>query len=302
MRKILCAVLFTLGLVSSALLGSDQIGQTSVRPKLEKMSLDDREALSLFFEGMIRLDVCGYTIFGDKPVSVTGYWTSPDSATDVFSKEVLFKKGQILWEKHKHLFPMPNFAITFVTCQDWCGLQIINKKAFKQVVSQYIEEFKKVLGPGITAEKLLERVSCSNCDISEVLKSDECLLGIVLGYGYKNARAYKQKNEIAASLKKHFGLTDNQYVCDGMFPENSENVPENIAKLLDEYKALDQKLKYSCGDSNMLELFPDVGFRADLNDPETIALLKSYAQTKPKIKNAFLSDNFLEAVLCAMSE
>lgn len=302
MRKILCATLFLLTLASSAVLMSIQMRYTTAQPQLEKISVADQKALSLFFEAIIRLDVCGYTIFGDKPVSVTGYWTSSDATTDMYSKELLFKTGQIVWEKHKHLFPTPNFAITFVTIQDWRGVQVINKKAFKQIVSQYLDEFRRIIGQEITADLLLEKVTNSNVDISEVLQNDDCLLGIVLGYGYKNACAYKQKNEIAASLKKHFGIADEKFVYDGIFPNNSEDLPEDITKLLDEYNALDKKFTYSSDIPNMLELFPDVGFRADLEDPDTIALLKRYDQAKQKIKNAFLSDNFLKEVLCAMSE
>lgn len=302
MRKILCTTLLLLILAPSAALMSSQMRYAIGHPQLEKIPVEDQKALSLFFEGMIRLDVCGYTIFGDKPVSVTGYWTTSEATTDMYSKEILFKTGQILWEKHKHLFPTPNFAITFVSNQDWRGVQVINKKAFKKIVSQYLDEFRQILGHEITADSLLEKVTNSNNDISEVLNNDECLLGIVLGYGYKNACAYKQKNAIAGALKKHFGLADDKYVYGGMFPNNSENLPENIAKLLDEYNALDKKFTYSSDNPNMLELFPEVGFRADLDDPDTITLLKRYDQTKQKIKNAFLSDNFLKEVLCVLSE
>lgn len=302
MHKTLCTALLLLTLASSAVLISSQMRYKTGRPQLEKISLEDQKALSLFFEGMIRLDVCGYTIFGDKPVSVTGYWVSSEATTDMYSREILLKTGQILWEKHKHLFPTPNFAITFVSNQDWHGVQVINKKAFRQIVSQYLDEFRQILGHEITADLILEKVTNNNTDISEVLNNDDCLLGIVLGYGYKNAHAYKQKNAISGDLKKHFGLADDKYVYDGMFPNNSENLPENITKLLDEYNALDKKFTYSSDNSNMLELFPSVGFRADLSDPDTITLLKKYDETKQKIKNAFLSDNFLKEVLCAMSE
>lgn len=260
--------------------------------QLETIPEKDRESLSLFFEALIRLDTFGYTIFGDKPMSATGCWIK--SSPFIFNKEAVFRKGQELWEKHSPKLHIKDFVFKFENTDDWYGIFLINKKAFIKVVDCHLDEFRKVLGKNVTPESLFLRIVSSKNSIGEVLKEDECLFGILFGYGYKNGYMYRRRQEVIKNLKACF-------IPPPVLPQQAASSNYDAQALLSEYINLKTRLKESSGNSKILDLFPEVGFLADLDDEETKKLLQHYNEIKFKIFNAFLSNNFLEAVLCKMT-
>ncbi len=72
-------------------------------------------------------------------------------------------------------------------------------------------------------------------------------------------------------------------------------------KIEAEYNILNEKLKPTAHGS-ILDLFPDVGFLADLESEETQKILKEYNQSKCEIMRAISSDNLLASILCKVAD
>src|ERR1700722_3498962 len=118
--------------------------QISVAWKLEKMSQDERKSLELFFRSAFAFDSLEYTLFGNKAISVTGFYMPSQKISDVYdlldsifflySPNNLRKyQGWEIWEKYHHLFPMKNYAFVksknFID-NEYIAILLINKKVF----------------------------------------------------------------------------------------------------------------------------------------------------------------------------
>ena len=119
---------------------------------------------------------------------------------------------------------------------------------------------------------------------------------------------YRRRQDVLKNLKACFTPPlvlpeQTEFFSDFCINENWVAASKYDAQeLLAEYKNLKAILKESSGDLEILDLFPDVGFLADLNDEETKRLLQYYSKIKFEISNAFLSNDFLEAVVCKMAQ
>src|SRR5437879_5687581 len=103
-----------------------------VHSQLQKMPEDDKELLSLFFEALIRLDTFGYTIFGDKPISCTGY--SPNLRGNfIFPMGATYYQGGELWNKYLPSFNIKNFMFKSERTEDSNVIFLINKNNFLKV-------------------------------------------------------------------------------------------------------------------------------------------------------------------------
>ncbi len=237
-----------------------------------EISKSEREEMSLFFETLIRLDGFGYTIFGQKPVSSAGCWVNQPVPDAFFDKEAVYRRGQKLWEKYT---PSKNFVLKFEEKGGWYGIIIINKPAFIHVVTEQQDEFRRILGPDITPENLLSQLIDPANSFEQIVKHDDGLLGILFGYGHKNAQMFKRKKQLLSS--------------------------EGKEKIEAEYNFLNERLKPTAQES-ILDLFPDVGFLADLESEETQKILKEYDKSKCEIMKAILSDNLLGVILCKLAD
>lgn len=279
-----------------------------VVPELEAIPEKDRESLALFFEALMRIDAFGYTIFGDKPISATGCWTKYTASPVIFSREKVYRRGEELWGKYSSKFDVKNFVFKFEEIEDWYGVFLINKKSFIKVVEQHIDAFRKILGQHTTAEDLFLQLVNSENTFQEVLKENECLFGIIFGYGYTNACMYNRRREALQDLKAYFtpplALPEQtDFLLDFCIKERRDYISHDYAQeLLAEYYNLKKTLKGTYSDSGILDAYPEVGFWADPDNEETKRLLKQYNTTKIEIINAFLSGNFLEVVVCKMAE
>ena len=287
-----------------------QAGQntTHVHFQLQKMTEDDKELLSLFFEALIRLDTFGYTIFGCKPISYASY-SSNLRGNFFFPMGATYHQGEELWNRYSPSFYIKNFVFKFEHIGDMYGILLINKNNFLKVVNDHIAEFRKILGEDITSESLFLQIIDNRNSIWKILKEDHCLLGTLLGYGYKNSQMFKRREEIrdlVADLPPPLAFPEQIDIFreyNTKFYKNKYREINNINDLIFEYNDIQKTLKCAFTDYNgPLNLFPDVGFAVDPDTTETKILLEQYKRTEIDIMKAFMSDNFLEAVLCKMSE
>src|SRR5438445_7931913 len=75
--------------------------KTSSNDILKKIPLQEQKQLSDFFETLILRTPFGYTIFGDKPVSVANFNPIPNSfgLTLINNSDLILRNGVLVWQK-----------------------------------------------------------------------------------------------------------------------------------------------------------------------------------------------------------
>ncbi|KKL18254.1 hypothetical protein LCGC14_2477350 [marine sediment metagenome] len=109
------------------------------------------------------------------------------SDSERYLYDLLKKKGLINSNKKKNKFNEDLYKYIKENNQLLEKVLVaINKKAFIETVNKNLLLFQYVLGPNVTAEKLLEKVASPNETLFSALNNDVTLVGIVLGYGSYN--------------------------------------------------------------------------------------------------------------------
>ncbi|MBS0626291.1 MAG: hypothetical protein JSS32_09600 [Verrucomicrobia bacterium] len=269
--------------------------------KLNAIPQKDREQIEWFFR-FLSWDT-HFVLFGSKPMGFCGFleqeppqeYRSLDHFEDFAYRFMLpilkLNKGWNLWKKYEHLFPSSRFLL--IENHDKSRSTIIfmiNKSEFLKTVEENINDFRRILGNHITPVILLEKCQRSKDLISDVLKNNDLLLGILLGFGKHNAQLFFRREQIMGRSK-------------------SESLSLNPKKLLpsSEFLSLEEELDHinrklgnfcnsEASDFNqILLLMPS--FFADASDPETQQLKIEYEKQYKDIVKRFQKREFLETVL-----
>lgn len=171
-----------------------------VHPNMGRIPPKDKFELELFFDYLMHNSMIGYTLCGDKPVSIESFPSlskmPPQNAVNVFVKHpgyFILWKGWLTWERYSHLFPSDNIVIRFISSTN--TMVIINKKRARIAIEENLDLFRRSVGADHTTEEILEEICRPNKE--DYLIGKNCiLLGILLGYGRNNAVAFGNKSYI----------------------------------------------------------------------------------------------------------
>lgn len=158
----------------------------------------DRKALEPFFKLLLSEETLGYVLLKEKPVAFLSYiphlsWKHPFRSllclrTYLGVKNQIFKKGWNVWTKYAE-----GVSDDFLIVQEgsfhnplsvW--IFVIHKDLFCQAVNENKLDFKRILGREMTGAELFEEAKRQPL-FSKVLKRNEGLLGILLGFGKNNS-------------------------------------------------------------------------------------------------------------------
>ena len=267
-------------LAVNLLFGSD------VGEKLKTIPEPDREDIRLLFHTILFKDHGVYTLFGDKPISVSGDFlvTPYENVLEGMKCGGIFWKQWQTWDKYKHLFPSRKYI--FLREPNVLGdsesyevdlIFIINKDEFIKTVDNHKSLFEAVLGKKIDARFLLESIEKGKISLLRSIDNNEMLLGILLGYGKHNSSLYMKRSR--DFLEFEVGDEDRFYVGD--------------ARL----KPIHKKLNFfgSYGYSPLI--VSSVHFVADFSHPETKYLERKYKDARGKISSIYSQGDFLEITL-----
>ena len=197
-------------------------------------------------------------------------------------------RGWEVWKKYKSFFPSSHFVILENRDTECVTIVTINKYNFLKKVEENIDIFKDVLGAHVTPSIILDNCLKSSNIFKEVLKNNEVLLGILLGFGRHNAQLFSRKMEIEREINNQkLSLTNKIPSC-------------GFSTLEEEYRYINEKLtdfnEIGTPDLNPI-LMPIPGFAADHNHPETQQLKVEYTEQYKKIIKKCQSEKFLETIL-----
>lgn len=269
--KTLFSFLLFLFLVAIGCDEFSQSRQTSIESPTGSIlvSVRERNQLDYFFRELIIYSSGGYTFYGTKPVSFESV-VKPVFQWDIrhlwhafFPSNIKKYRAWQTWQKYQHHFPSKKFLI-WSEPSPWiphCDLIIIAN----------LSQVERVLSTTSHSSSNLDSLHLQSL-FREALQGDDELLGILCGYGSRNARLFNQKQDL--SLKPLFSA--------------------ELDQLFSNTRAL---LNYVCGWPyvEMEEVLMYPAFMADLDSQETQWLRTEYLQTRQQILAHYEGRNFFEA-------
>lgn len=158
-----------------------------------QFSAEETVILERFFDAIIWECEGGYVLHGAKPMCMTGFRTHDNfyGEYDSHRHGVYLKEGARLWKNIPdagkndviiHIYDRPDVSVSSMI-----HVLVINKKIFCQTVKENLSLFQYILGPNITPETLLEKLTEPSSTFNEVLKGNKVLTGILLGFGTQNS-------------------------------------------------------------------------------------------------------------------
>lgn len=167
----------------------------SVEAELKSISYEDRFFLNNFFYDFFFYNLLGHVLFyNTKPACLWIFSIEPHQQHFL---EKLEARGWIVWKKYEHLFPHPRFIFVEeeieLNKRKYIQVMVINKQSLAVCLKKHCAVFNSVLGEHFSVETFITQVEKEK-KISSLIREDEHLLGIILGYGEESAAAFKEKN------------------------------------------------------------------------------------------------------------
>lgn len=170
------------------------ISSEAVDINMKKLSFLDRYCMNVFFDEAIKKDQASHVIFfNNKPVCLTGPALKYQHKR---FKDILSLRGWRAFKEKEHLFPHPNFIFTenvFGDSKDFkiLHIYIINKSSLKSCLEKHLSAFQEILGDDFSPDKFISYLEEGKSLLS-LVKKDELLIGLLLGFGENSSRAFKE--------------------------------------------------------------------------------------------------------------
>ncbi len=153
----------------------------------------DSAVLNAFFRTLFSESEAGYVFYGKKPVCINGYFFEDLGrlGTDSHLESTVYRQGlqtmkKIPIEKQSkfklHLYEVPDSLVT--NCYHFL---FVHQEAALKEIDNNLALFQYLLGPTITPQILLDELTSPDKPFHSTLKNDKVLIGILLGFGAKNA-------------------------------------------------------------------------------------------------------------------
>lgn len=306
-RIIVCLLLLNINALGGTevpqLLSNIEDSSESIRIFVKALSQEQKDILKNFFQLVMKDRYTGYVLFGDKPICIEGY--SPE-LEGIELPEVNQTKTYVNWMKLWHeLEVLPenkNYFFIDLDAYGYHHIICINRQAFLKTVNQQLHLFRYVLDPTLTAEKLLQELIQAKEGFYDVLKYDNVLLGILLGYGTENALLVSRDEFIRDAFARD-SQEDLPIIAKKIrfkqtkLPKMQSKRPSlGYDSLEDESDAV-KKIITTSYRLNPLTHCEIPHFGCNPYSQETQELITTYTANRLTILEILESDNFLEEVL-----
>jgi hypothetical protein len=288
-------------------------GTQDIAASLSKIPDQDRRYLDQFFQYPLRKSPMGYTLFGNKPISLFEYPNLKSSVNCDLRLSLYMEKGWKTWTRHEPFFPSKNFVLkkekeagAFHTNT----IILINKTQVLSAISQNLDLFTLKLGKEFQPKEFLKQICYTEKPLFEFLKEED-LIGILLGFGRVNGVLFNREHEIAGYLQTKFtppfscleeinqlSSKNQKYVRLHSQSEFSKRASpsSSFRSLGEEFNAIINKRGSfeMPGNDEFLNLIGSPHF---VDYGEDAALINSYVKTRRIIRETYEKAPFLEATL-----
>jgi len=260
--------------------------------------------METLLQNMIFEDNFGYTLFGNKPVSLTAYplnyFFDSIGFFDFFDPSI-FKRSPIFpileaWsilEKNVLCHLKGNYVILKQIdnpiSQHVLWIIMINKSRFLETVSEHLDLFCELIGKKITPKELLDEVILNQRSLWNIL-NNEALYGILLGYGKENSLAFKRRSDLGEVFDPY---SREPHPPIPFYPKPSKGFQSAEEEFLYFEK---QHCSFDIQQSPLSPLVPPA-FMTMKNDEKTKELTKEYKETFKQIVAIYAKGDFLSITL-----
>lgn len=256
----------------------------------------EKEVLSYFFRLLLEEESSGYTLYGEKPLSVQEFFKDElPLAINVrlIKKNSLLREGIRIWENSGLAQLDSQYVIRaskLPSADGWIDVFFINKQSFLNTINKNLPLFQYVLGPKVTSQSLLNQFLDPAQSLSSIFHEDRVLTGIILGYGMQNALHGSRLEYLHEHLNAKVSILENQ--------KNSGTINNSPS-----FGFSDIQEEADCFKNEMFittdrgKELPRLPWFAAINTEETCKLLANYQATQKRIRNVLDSPNFLQQVL-----
>ncbi len=235
--------------------------------ELNGLPAKDRENIKFLFTFLVQRDTLGFLLFGEnKCLTYTGIpithkkYFLPYKIENGYKFQKKLKESWYTWKRYETYFKHPNYLICEkydrIENETYLQIFIFDKNKLRHTLEKYQADFVEIIGASFKPEHFMANLEKKK-KVMRLIKHDEKLLGILLGFGRDASMAFKD------------------------FIHNEE---------------IDPPLEY-LGKRPSGCLITPVSFRGYKSSPETTELLEKYKDEILKIEQIFKSDTFLEVVL-----
>ncbi len=269
----------------------DRIKKPSLSKILSKIPKNDQLILEDFFQDLItRRCEFGYVLFGNKPVSITGYLNPLSDFFKIYvldSYNLKFQKGMECWRKYYKLFPSKDYLFIFFgepsSKEDYIDIVLVNNKKLLEVTQKNLTKFQAIFGPNFTAKKLLKKIATEQDFWEEHFTSE--MLGILLGYGEANSYFFQRRDDVNPEREGgRFTLK-----------KRTQTPRAGYATVEEEYADLQAKLQLLSDDHPLDEGYMQMpGFMAIAELEETIRIKDEYCRQRRNIIKIFQGGDFFK--------
>lgn len=279
---------------------------SSLFDRLQAIPSKDRLEIERFFSYLLCENEFGYTLFGNKPISIAAVSAKPNlSETDRF----MIEKGWNLWLKYRHLFPSNRFILKRdILGENQCvTISIINKSLVYKAIKNNLEIFQKYLGTSdVTA--IFERIcEGDRCIFDLATPHPQAVIGILLGYGVSNALNFQRESELFEGLHRQSPpLASDKIDHDApnfqtflkAYGKPKYRLRSKVPSIVSFHREMKEifETRKSFGMSEYLDKFETPGF-ACWDSSETENLKDEYKHTRAVIRDAYKNGSFLETTL-----
>lgn len=194
MRRVTITFLFTglfvLG-ASTYPIWKSRLKRRDIERKVAHLPAAERKALSDFFYQLVILESAGgYTLFGDKPLSVANCFYGTDVMPNISHLHECkqMEMGLDIWKKYSCLFPSTRFSIVYSSWRDRVhAFYIVNRSRCLEVIDQnkdLFRDFGSLKGEKQIYAQLLKNLRENAFSAIE--------LGVLFGFGRSNALAFER--------------------------------------------------------------------------------------------------------------
>ncbi|HEV3270109.1 MAG TPA: hypothetical protein VGZ69_05625 [Candidatus Rhabdochlamydia sp.] len=266
----------------------------------KKPSIAEKEnfLMEALLQSMIFEQGFGYTLFGNKPVSLAGYFLNPSFDTIFFNRRGFFFPVVEAWsilEKNVLCHLQGNYIllkqVDRIKNPHAFQIIIINKSSFLQTVAEHMDLFCELLGKEIDPKELLDEVILNQKSLWDILKNNQALYGIILGYGKRNSLAFKRRWELGQVFSFNSQSSQNT-------PPFCPRPSKGFSSSEEEYCYIeDQHCFFDIQTSPLSPLNPPCFMIIKDNDVETELLKKKYKETFKQLIKIYAEGDFWSITL-----
>ncbi len=223
---------------------------------IKNIPLEEQKELECLFYNLVNDSNFGYTLFGDKPVSIASYFkiTPWENFIELGQCDEIFWQRWKIWEKYRNRFHIQNYLLLKEDSSNVNEIFFINKKSFLDTLINHLDIFEAILKKKISPQKFLADIEERQISFYDSIQNNEILLGILLGYGKHNSFVFYQRQKILNKNCLNYYSNKNQLLRINSLCFMVDDNHHETKSLKEKYQKLRGKLSVIYAKGNFLEI------------------------------------------------